>query len=154
MKTLLFWFWTAICLLGMSAFVWGINRGNNYTGTEISFTISQGQQIDLDGKATVTIEAASNRFFAFRNEAGIVVGVLTPKPLGWSGEYFTAGPVEIQTGTWVVENGDGVTVRLNSSENMAVREALRGGEKVVFTLITVLLGLLIWFAVLFVGPIP
>ena len=152
MKTLLFWFWTAFCLLGTIVLVGLVTRDNDYNGTDVVFTTGDSQLVSLDAKAAVVLEAASDRFFALRNGTETVIGVLAPKPLGWDrAEYYTAGPVEIKNGTWIVEKGTGVTVHLNSPENMVVQEVLKDGNKAGIVFGVVMIGVLVWLLGLHFG---
>lgn len=148
----IFWLWTAFCLGVAGVLAVSLIRDSNYTGTDITFSTNRDQLVGIDAKAAVTIEAASDRFFAFRNGAETVIGVLTPKPLGWDGrEYYTAGPVEIKNGTWIVETGRSITIRLNSSESMAVREAVQGADKLALAFVSIALAGLLWVLGLLLG---
>lgn len=148
MKNFLFLIWTVICVLSVIALSVLVTKSQNFTGTDITFSTSESQQFTINAPSPVTIEAAASNFFAFRNGSETVIGKLDSKPLGWNGEYFSVGPVEIQNGTWIGEKGYGVTVHLNSAESMAVQKDLKVEEKMINITILILVSIVVWFATL------
>lgn len=90
-----------------------------YPGKDVTFTTSSDSQFVTAKPAT--IEVASSSFFVIRNQktSEVVSGIPTTKPLGWiDDEYYTAGPVDLSAGKWVVEVGSGVTVHLKAESDI------------------------------------
>lgn len=152
MKAFLFCIWTAIAVMAVILLSGLVVKSQNFTGSDITLTIDSTNLLTINATSPVTIETASNQFFVFRNGAETVVGVLTPKPLGWDKyEYFTTGKTEIRSGTWIVEKGSSITTHLSSSESMAVQEDLKFEEKVTVLIKVILVSLIIWGLGVLVG---
>lgn len=142
--------WTVIAMALMTMIIVVVTKNQNFTGSDITFVTGDVSQFTINAPAPVTIEAASNLFFAFRNGSTTVVGTLTPNPLGWDrNEYFTTGSVSFSGGLWVVEKGNSVTVHLRSSESMTVQDDTQPVQKaanvigiIFFSIVAWLLGIL------------
>lgn len=151
MKNFLFWIWLAVCILGVFLLNGLATADKNYTGTDITFTTSESNLVIISA-GEITIAAASDDFFVLRNGSETMIGVLTQKPLGWSGSYFTTvEPIRISNGTWEVEKGTNITVQLNSPETMTVRESLKTVDKGGLAFASALIGVLIWLLGLLLG---
>lgn len=106
--------WTICVVIAGYVLISGINIPNTqYQGTKIEFTISSNDfSIQAESATGVT---ASPYFYVLRNKGDTIIGVLTDKPTGWPySEYYTSKPQPIKNGTWSVEAGSNITMKLSS----------------------------------------
>lgn len=142
-----FWIWTLFCVALIAGLAYLVSGDTVYTGKNITMSSNDARQLTING--TATVEAASSSFFVFKKTSGeTLVGTLTPKPLGWeSDEYYLAGPTQIQSGTWIIEKGEGITIHLTSQESLTVKEALQPTEQGIVILLLFVLIAIIWLVI-------
>lgn len=144
-----FWIWTVVCLVLAAGIAWVAGRDRNYTGTNIDLVTDADEILKINSDS-LTIEAASDHFFALRSLEGQgIVGSSTEKPIGWEGEeYFKLDPTQTRGGEWIVENGKKISLNLSSSDSIAVVVSL----KPIPILIEVIFGLVcagaLWLAII------
>lgn len=100
---------------GVKLIIYSVSE-EEYTGREIEFVASEDTEFIVSHGAVV--EVVAGEFFALSNDLNeMVVGVLSPKPLGWSKDrYYKAGPVAVHGNMYMVEDGRSLNIRMTSSE--------------------------------------
>lgn len=126
MKRLLALVWTGLVVLGWLSASRAITQNWVHTGPDLVFNTFEGQDLAVQSKGEVTLEAVSDRLFVFSNPSGeTIVGSLTEPPLGWDqGDYYHVGPTKIHDGLWMLDGGETVTVHLKSETGITATEIL------------------------------
>ena len=135
--------WTVVMIVGGSDAVSDLNQDISCSGTNLEFEAGEDRFLDLSQE--VGFEAASNGFFVLRKESGeALVAVPAEPPLGWKEEtYFTAGPVTISAGRWMIEKGR-LTVHLTSDQVIEVVLVRTPDFRGDLNFATFLVSLMIW----------
>lgn len=115
------WIWTPVSLMFAFFSIVELTRDWQYSGNTIVMAPEDRDILAISVDST--IEAASEHFFVLRSAEGeVIYGSSTEKPLGWGvSEYFTLDSTSIKGGVWVVEAGQGITIKLSSAETISVR---------------------------------
>lgn len=115
--------WVFVSIAGVVWLLKDVNQDIEHSGSKLVLEVGINRYLDIKSNSPVTLEAVSSKFFVLRKESGEVIAATPAEvPLGWTeDEYFTAGPVEISNGRWIVEQGN-LTLRLSSEEEMKVVE--------------------------------
>jgi hypothetical protein len=147
MKATLISVWTLICLVGGGFLAWWLPGPTTYQGTQVTFQVTDRKNVTINAES-VEMEAADGTFFVLRNGDVALVGLPTPKPLGWEEDYyFTAELDEAPGGEWAVEKGDWVTVKVTSDRPMSVEVAFIPWARAVLIGLIVLVTGFLWIAV-------
>ncbi len=140
--------WTLFCVATVGLLV-GINLGRStYTGTDIAFTISEGNQFTIKAQSA-TIEGNSSEFF-FLNQpvsGDTITGLPAMKPyLGYNKPmYFKADANTFEGDSlWIVENGRDVTVHVTGPTTMTVQEDLVPSRRFLLNTVWIVVGALVW----------
>ncbi|MBI4157847.1 hypothetical protein HY502_03300 [Candidatus Woesebacteria bacterium] len=109
--------------------------------------------MEIEDEDEVVLEAASDRFFAFRREGGeTLVGQEKDPPLGWEGNnYFSIDPIQIQPGQWFTEGNGYVYIKITNNDALTVKEVLVNQGMAEFA--AFLLTFLIWAGGSYIGNI-
>lgn len=116
--------WTVFCVVAAILLASSFDKPEVLTGDTIDFSITSSYEFKLDGDATV--EADSADFFAFYDGKSLLVGTPESKPIGWKkNSYYKLKPASLSKGTWSVEAGTDIEVRINSPSANSVTILLK-----------------------------
>lgn len=145
--------WTLMFIMVVLA-VWGfimykIGEQDLYTGPLIEITLGDGEVFTITGNGSM--EAASENDFILRNfQTEVLLGATEKnrRPMGWSGDYHSIIQEEM-TGTWHVQEGSFVTVRLEGSPQLKVVSGLDPdnvlGLRVISSIAVLLVAIIVCF---------
>lgn len=143
-----FWIWTALVLIGVGLMLANDIGDRVYAGTDLTLKADTARTLTIDAASNITLQAGSPDFFLLRKLSGeTIAGKPTEPPLGMDSKtYFVAGPIQIQGGQWLVDNGD-TTLRLTSDGKITVTAIVTGKEMAGEIAVDLFLGFIVWIVV-------
>jgi len=147
-----FWIWTFICVALVALGCWLIPQPSYYDGANIEVNTCDKRQMTVKGEG-IAFSAASPNFFVLRKKSGeSIVSVPTQKPLGWEyDEYYVFETATIESGTWLVENGENISVKLSSEGGVKLMIALKNNAKLSLFFFLIIAGFVVWILGIFLA---
>lgn len=146
MKKLMMVLWVLMVVFAGIGIVYSFQAGETLTGEQVDIKVDTGVYFTIVSEGDVSLKAnAPNAFVILGSNYEALVGKFeSEKPLGWDyDEYFNLSTVNVPSGTWTVEKGSGISVRIVGADEVWVGP--KGSDiAIVFWIVFVFGSLLIW----------
>lgn len=123
----------------------------SHSGAEVTFSMTEG--FELTTAIPSRIELASPSFFVLRNlkTSEVITGVPTPRPLGWDYEEYYTADQELKPGTWEMQTGGDVTIRITAPDDIRARTSRTEYSRSLGAFWLLIVSVVIWLIGLVIG---
>ena len=145
MKKLIY-VWTILVVIGAIALAWSFPVDKRYDGVRNRLYVYSAHQIRIPSEEEVYIAGGASQHFMLRNSDGEEIeGTQQEKPLGWGKrDRYKLEPKLVQGGTWTLEEGNNIEIRVTSKNQISVVKALKPELKTIVRAVIILVMVICW----------